>query len=85
MPTPRARATTSAPAPAPRKQENDARLAAKAVAKMQEVTQEVPATPDELAEKSASAPSSPPPWSARAKAASAAAKTDIPQHAEKDA
>lgn len=30
---------------------NDARLAAKAVAKMQEVTQEVPVTPDELAEK----------------------------------
>ena len=32
-------------------EENEARLAAKAVAKMQEVTQEVPATPDELAEK----------------------------------
>ncbi|WP_258000785.1 electron transport complex subunit RsxB [Janthinobacterium sp. ROICE36] len=30
---------------------NDARLAAKAVAKMQEVTQEVPVTPDEQAEK----------------------------------
>ena len=32
-------------------EENEARLAAKAVAKMREVTQETPVTPDEQAEK----------------------------------
>jgi electron transport complex protein RnfB len=62
------------------------RLAAKAVAKMQEVTQEVPATPDELAEKRKRAIIAAAMERARAKAASAAAKTDAsPNTPKKDA
>lgn len=65
---------------------NDARLAAKAVAKMQEVTQEVPVTPDELAEKErkraiiAAAMER-----ARAKAAASADTASAPNTPKKDA